>query len=170
MILSRLFNRFSLRMRGVVFGAGLSILGKCRVEAPQNIVLGRRFTAAGPIFLYANAGSLQVGDDCSVNTNVHLGASSGEIRIGTNVMIGPNVVVRAADHGTSRATPMRSQPKVGGRIVIGNDVWIGANCVITKDVNIGHGAVIGANSVVTKDIPPFSIAVGAPARVRAARQ
>lgn len=50
-------------------------------------------------------------------------------------------------------------------ITIGNDVWLGMNCIIMPDVTIGNGAIIGANSVVTKDIPPFSIAVGSPARV-----
>jgi acetyltransferase-like isoleucine patch superfamily enzyme len=48
---------------------------------------------------------------------------------------------------------------------IGNDVWIGANAVIIKGINIGDGAIVGASSVVTKDVPPFSIVVGNPARV-----
>ena len=52
-----------------------------------------------------------------------------------------------------------------GSISIGNNCWIGANCVITKGVTIEDGAIIGAGSVVTKDIPPLGIAVGAPAKV-----
>lgn len=144
--------------------------GRCRIEAPKNIILGSRFTAAGPTYLYANAGSLSVGDNCSVNTNVHLGASSGEIRVGDNVMIGPNVVIRASDHGLSKNRIMRLQPKVEGQIDIGNDVWIGANCVITRNVAIGDGAVIGAGAVVTGNIPPYSIALGVPARVRGFRK
>lgn len=49
--------------------------------------------------------------------------------------------------------------------IIEDNVWIGANCIIMKGVVIGEGSVIGANSVVTKDIPPYSIAVGMPAKV-----
>lgn len=49
--------------------------------------------------------------------------------------------------------------------IIGNDVWIGCNVVILRGVVIGDGAVIGAGSIVTKDIPPYAIAVGAPAKV-----
>jgi acetyltransferase-like isoleucine patch superfamily enzyme len=47
---------------------------------------------------------------------------------------------------------------------IGDNVWMGANVVVTSGVTIGERAVIGANSVVTTDVPPFTIAAGAPAR------
>ena len=48
---------------------------------------------------------------------------------------------------------------------VGDNVWCGANVVVTSGVTIGERCVIGANSVVTTDIPAFSIAAGAPARV-----
>ena len=48
---------------------------------------------------------------------------------------------------------------------LGDNVWLGANVVVTSGVTIGERSVIGANSVVTTDIPPYSIAAGAPARV-----
>jgi acetyltransferase-like isoleucine patch superfamily enzyme len=48
---------------------------------------------------------------------------------------------------------------------IGNDVWLGANCVILKGCIIGDGAIVGAGSVVTRDVPPYGIAVGNPAKV-----
>ena len=50
-------------------------------------------------------------------------------------------------------------------IVIEDDVWMGAHCIVLKGVRIGARSVIGAGSVVTKDIPSDSIAVGNPARV-----
>ncbi|MFN5417574.1 MAG: CatB-related O-acetyltransferase [Flavobacteriia bacterium] len=49
--------------------------------------------------------------------------------------------------------------------IIGNDVWIGCNSTILRGVTIGDGAVIGANSLVNTDIPPYSIAVGSPAKI-----
>lgn len=50
------------------------------------------------------------------------------------------------------------------RVVIGNDVWIGAGCYIKGGVHIGNGAVIGAHSVVTHDVEPFTIVAGVPAK------
>lgn len=55
-------------------------------------------------------------------------------------------------------------PKTGGnpRIIIGNDVWIGYDCLIMGGVTIGDGAIIGARTVVSKDIPPYAVVVGSP--------
>ena len=49
--------------------------------------------------------------------------------------------------------------------LIGNDVWIGNGAIILRGINVGDGAVIGAGAVVTKDIEPYTIVVGAPARL-----
>ena len=51
-----------------------------------------------------------------------------------------------------------------GDIIIENDVWIGANCVILPNVRIGEGAVIAAGSIVNKNIKPFSLYGGVPAK------
>lgn len=51
------------------------------------------------------------------------------------------------------------------QVVIGNDVWIGCNCIILGGVRIGDGAIIGAGAVVTKDVAPYSIVAGVPAKV-----
>jgi acetyltransferase-like isoleucine patch superfamily enzyme len=50
------------------------------------------------------------------------------------------------------------------KVFIGNDVWIGANCLIIDGVKIGDGAVIGANSVITKDVEPYLIVGGVPGK------
>ncbi|MGL6259862.1 CatB-related O-acetyltransferase [Vibrio sp. WXL103] len=53
--------------------------------------------------------------------------------------------------------------------IIGNDVWLGYDVTVMPGVSIGHGSIIGSKSVVSKDIPPYSIAVGNPAKVVKAR-
>lgn len=57
------------------------------------------------------------------------------------------------------------EAKSKGNIIIGDDVWIGAESTICSGVKIGQGAVIGAGSVVTKDIPPYAVACGVPAKI-----
>lgn len=52
-----------------------------------------------------------------------------------------------------------------GRVLIGNDVWIGRGAIVLSGVTVGHGAVIGAGSVVTKEVPPYAIVAGNPARL-----
>ena len=51
------------------------------------------------------------------------------------------------------------------RITIGNDVWLGAGVIVLPEIAIGEGSIIGAGSIVTKNVPPYSVAVGNPARV-----
>jgi acetyltransferase-like isoleucine patch superfamily enzyme len=50
-------------------------------------------------------------------------------------------------------------------IIIGSDVWIGANCTIIGGVKIGKCSIIGANSFVNKDIPDYSLAYGSPVQI-----
>ncbi|MDE6315187.1 MAG: CatB-related O-acetyltransferase, partial [Muribaculaceae bacterium] len=61
--------------------------------------------------------------------------------------------------------PVMSELPLKGDTVVGNDVWIGQNVTIMPGVHIGNGAIIGTNATVASDIPPFSVAVGNPARV-----
>ena len=63
------------------------------------------------------------------------------------------------------AKDFKGHPTGKGPVIIGNDVWIGRNALILSGVTIGDGAVIGANSVVSKDVEPYALVVGNPARV-----
>ena len=54
-------------------------------------------------------------------------------------------------------------------VIIEEDVWVGANVTILKGVIIGRGCVIGANTLVNKSLPPYSVAVGCPARIIASK-
>jgi acetyltransferase-like isoleucine patch superfamily enzyme len=88
----------------------------------------------------------------------------GLVTIGDRVLFGPGVSIFAATHETD-VTSRRKGVEYAKEVTIGNDCWIGGNTVIMPGVTIGNGCTIGAGSVVTKDIPPFSVAIGSPARV-----
>ena len=115
---------------------------------------------------------VSIGEGTSLNTGVLIDAcNGGRIEIGRNVAIGPFCVIRSADHGFSdTAVPILAQAHVPGPISVEDDCWIGSHVTVTRGVRIGHGSVVGANSVVTRDIPPYSIAVGVPARVVRSRR
>ena len=78
-------------------------------------------------------------------------------------MLGQNVVIRSSNHGMQRDARMRSQPHVYGEIIIEDDVWIGANSVITPNTTIAKGTIVAAGTVVTKSTEPYSIVAGTPA-------
>ena len=69
-----------------------------------------------------------------------------------------------SDHGTDPDRPMNEQPMKGAPIVLEENVWIGAQCMVLKGVRLGKGAVIGAGSVVTKSVPAGEVWAGVPAR------
>lgn len=134
------------------------------VKGHENIILGDNFSSMGVLYLYADKGYLEIGKNCSVNTNVQFGASAGKLIIGDNVSVAANVVIRAANSGMRRDTPMRCQPHTYGEIIIEDDVWIGSNAVITSGVTLARGTVVGAGAVVTKSTEPYSIIGGVPAK------
>jgi acetyltransferase-like isoleucine patch superfamily enzyme len=129
-----------------------------------------------------------VGEHTLLEPNVWLTASApARIRIGSGtflnlgVMVAATQLVEIGDHcmfangcfvtdGNHRFdNPEQPVTWQGfssrGPTRIGDNVWCGANVVVTSGVTIGERSVIGANSVVTDDVPPFSIAAGVPARV-----
>ena len=78
--------------------------------------------------------------------------------------MGPDVKLYGAGHETSVLSRIKFV-EFGHFIRIEDDCWIGGNVIILPGVTIGRGSTIGAGAVVTKDIPPYSVALGAPAKV-----
>lgn len=97
--------------------------------------------------------------------------AAGQVTIGNDVRIAPQVMIIAANHVFDDLDkPIRAQGLAPAPIRVEDDVWLGGRVVLTAGVTIGRGSVIGAGAVVTKDIPPYSIAVGVPAKVMGQRR
>ncbi|MBW7457715.1 acyltransferase [Paenibacillus sepulcri] len=95
----------------------------------------------------------------------------GRVVIGDDVRIASHAIIIAGNHRFDDPNrPIREQGHELLPITIENDVWIAGRVSITAGVTIGRGSVIGGGSVVTRDIPPYSIAVGVPAKVVKSRK
>jgi acetyltransferase-like isoleucine patch superfamily enzyme len=106
---------------------------------------------------------IDLGDRVFVNRGTLITART-DIHIGDDVLIGPYVVINSGDHNYSDLVqPIGSQGHNVGPIIIGNDVWLGAHCVILRDVKVGDGAVVAAGAVVIDDVPPRTLVAGVPA-------
>lgn len=110
-------------------------------------------------------GEVIIGDSVHVGQNCFLDGT-GTLKIGQDSLLGPNVVILTGNHGFRNPNALiRRQGILPRPTTIGEDVWLGANATILDGITVGKGSVVGAGSVVTRDIPPYSIAVGVPAKV-----
>lgn len=103
-------------------------------------------------------GNVEIGNFVKLESNVYIPTNT---KIGSYVFIGPGAVL------TNDKYPQRLREKyepIGP--ILEDSVTIGANVVIIPDIRIGEGSIIGAGSVVTKDVPPWSLAIGVPARIQ----
>jgi acetyltransferase-like isoleucine patch superfamily enzyme len=141
-----------LRTKGVItynntVFSGVEFLGKTVIE---------------PYCRLSGDPKIVIGDNFYMNSGCHL---LGNISFGRDVIIGPKTIMWDRDHGMELGMPMKDQSHIKQDIIIGNDVWIGANVMVLKGVKIGKEAVIGAGAIVTKNIPDYAIAHGNPAKV-----
>jgi acetyltransferase-like isoleucine patch superfamily enzyme len=109
---------------------------------------------------------LEIGDRTSVGSNAHIIACS-RISIGKDVVIAQRVYITDNLHGYDEiSTAITYQPLVHpGPVEIEDQVWLGEGVCVLPNITIGKHSVIGSNAVVTKSIPPYSVAIGVPAKV-----
>lgn len=109
--------------------------------------------------------NLTIGDHVDLAKDVLI-TTSGGVEIGERTLIGYRTQIISSDH---TIPPIGELFPISGdnhkKIIIGKDVWIGANCLITAGVTIQDGAVVAGGSVVTKDVPENAIVGGVPAKI-----
>jgi acetyltransferase-like isoleucine patch superfamily enzyme len=109
-------------------------------------------------------GPVELGENASLNPRVTVDGGRASVRIGRDTRIATGTSIFAFDHGLDDDVLIRLQPTRSLGIVIGDDVWIGANAGITDGTRIGDHAVVGLGAVVTRDVEPYTIVAGVPAR------
>lgn len=137
-------------------------------QTPFNLILGKNsffkigknnnFRKNGHL-IAKDGGSIIIGKNNFFNYNVSI-TSLAEIKIGNNCKIANNVVLVDHDHDFKN----NNVGYIKNKIIVKNNVWIGANAVILKGVTIEDGAVIAAGAVVRNDVPKNTIVGGVPAK------
>lgn len=145
--------RFPIVIRGrkyIDFGHNLTTGRNCRIEVNGD----------------HNGKRLIFGSNVNIGDNVSIRCAD-KISIGNNVLMGSKVLIIDNSHGCysgdkedSPIDPPNKRRLFTGQITIGDNVWIGENCVIQQGVDIGNGSVIAANSIVTKDVDENTIVGG----------
>ncbi len=113
------------------------------------------------------SGDVVIGADCYINSGCVFYTGNG-IRLGEGVLIAANCTFAPTNHAvTRRDIPIRKQGFTASRggIDVGDDVWIGANCVVLDGAVLGAGCVVAAGSVVRGVLEPYKIYAGSPLKV-----
>ncbi len=146
-------------------GKGALIRRRTRMDVlPFNhFSIGNHSTIEDFATVNNGVGAVIIGD----RTRIGLGCVLiGPVTVGNDVMFAQNIVVSGLNHGYQEINmPPSLQPVETKPITIKDEVWIGANAVLTAGITVGKHAVIAAGSIVTKDVPDYSIAAGNPARI-----
>lgn len=145
------------------------------------MIIGKHFRSGKHLWLEAVTDyggqklhpTIVIKDNVSLNDFNHIGAVN-YVEIGNHVLFGSKCYVTDHNHGIYSGDEGQSDPDIppAGRpltsdkkVIIEDNVWLGDNVTVLPGVTIGKGSIIGSNAVVSKSIPPYSIAVGIPARV-----
>ena len=143
-------------------------LSQIRVTWPHQVKIGERCVLEHAVF-FKFVGPYKKGPSIVLGRNVFLG-NGVEFNIVEKITIGDNSLIASGcrfidhNHGVSPEALICEQPHSAGGIELGNDCWLGANCIVLKNVKIGDGAIIAAGAVVTKSVPAGAIYAGVPAR------
>lgn len=122
------------------------------------IYLARHIHAKRGAVIEAEGGQIEIGEGCFFNNGCMI-VSKESIKIGAYTCFGPNVLVYDHDHRTDTDKSIHDSGYKTAPVVIGRNVWIGANSVILRGTVIGDNCVIGAGSVIKGKYAPNSVII-----------
>jgi acetyltransferase-like isoleucine patch superfamily enzyme len=143
-----------------IFETGVLVFHPENIELGANVYVGHYAILKG-----YHKNKMRIGDQTWIGQQSFL-HSAGGIEIGCRVGIGPGVRIVTSFHAEAgRETPILDSPVELAPVVIEDDCDLGVGAIVLPGVRIGRGAQIGAGALVTRDVPPYSVAMGVPAKV-----
>tara|TARA_B100000212_G_scaffold335224_1_gene306901 strand:+ start:231 stop:677 length:447 start_codon:yes stop_codon:yes gene_type:complete len=146
-------KNFLLRIFYILFLRKITFIQRLKSAAFKAYFFPKNNGFFSPDIYIKHAHNIKVGSNCIIS-ECTLGALS-EIIIGNNVTISKGAIIETAKLSRTSQNRHSSKP-----ILIGNNVWLGTNCIILGGVKIGDGALVGAGSVVRRDIKPNEVFIG----------
>lgn len=133
------------------------------IQQPEGVSIGDNVLFYCGVYVHGGTGDIIIG------SNTHFAPHCvlyGPLEVGNNCAVAAHVVFASVGHSKEPVdVPFVELPVVARKIVVEDNVWIGANAVIIQGVRIGTGSIIGACAVVTRDVEPYSVMGGVPARL-----
>lgn len=160
--------RWYVRMLAPLYqhrGRGSKIYWSVRMDTPpyRNFQLGKKSVIESYCCINNAVGDVTIGDHTRIGIHCTV---IGPVSIGNNVNLAQGITVTALNHNFEDVTRRIDEQGISTKpVIIGDDVWIGANAVILPGVTIGRHVVVAAGAVVTKDVPDNCIVGGVPAKV-----
>jgi acetyltransferase-like isoleucine patch superfamily enzyme len=156
-----------LLLKGSKIGNNVKIGRRVRFILGKNsiLILSDNVTISDDCWIIVHDNSsLIIGDNTFISHHCIL-SSNSEVSIGKYSAIGPYCVILDTDKNFKDPTTLiRHQGFASEPIIISDDVWLGAFCVVTKGVTLGRHSVIAAHSVVTKDVDSYTLNGGVPSK------
>lgn len=146
-------------------GRHSKIYWSVRMDTPpyRKFALGRHSVVESFSCINNAVGDVIIGDHSRIGLHNTI---IGPVTIGSHVNLAQGITITALNHNFEDASRRIDEQGVSTKpVVIGDDVWIGANAVVLPGVTIGRHSVVAAGAVVTKDVPDNSLVVGVPAKV-----
>lgn len=161
------FRKLLYRLYGLQIGKGTN-LPKSFFTWPHQVAIGNHCRLEHDIFFKVDGIGdkgivIRIQDRVFIGANCEFNIRQG-IQIGNDCLIASGCKFIDHDHGTGLNQLMRLQPGTEGKILIGNNVWLGVNVTVLKGVTINEGAIVAASAVVTQSILPNEIWGGVPAK------
>ena len=140
------------------------ILGENIKIYNPNVRLGAGVHIYSNVIIWGN-GDVVIEEGTKIGFNTIIYASKGAgVYIGHHSAIAANCYIIDCNHSLSKDRMINPKDSIE-KIIIGNNVWIGANCICAKGSKLGDGSILGANSFLNSNITMNKLAVGSPARV-----